>query len=258
VADLVRPSTLHTPLSAVIDRLRARDEVDGVMFLGTTGTDEITPASDYDLLIVLPQPERAVSVEITIIGGRTADIIIVSRTCLRRISDATEELTDDEWAVARWLATGRVVFDRLSLLESAAAVAKERLGRQPWASRRRADVAQHINYDLRVNRAYARSDDPVYLLALRLRSLHSFLHVVMGWFDVRGLPWAGEKQAVRYLAEQDPEFLSLVERWLAESNVTVAVQIERQTAERALAPAGGLWPNDMVARYEGVWERLAS
>lgn len=57
-ADLVRPSTLHTPLPAVIDRLRANDEVEGVVLLGTTGTGRLTPTSDYDLLVVLAQAVR--------------------------------------------------------------------------------------------------------------------------------------------------------------------------------------------------------
>ncbi len=257
-ADLVRPSTLHTPLPAVIDRLRANDEVDGVVLLGTTGTGRFTPASDYDLLVVLAQSVRDVSVEITIIDGRTADIIIASRACLRTITDEARDLTDDEWALARWLGDGRVVYDRTAVLRLAATSARTRLAQQPPASRRVADVAQHINYDPRVNRVYARSADPTYRLALRLRSLHSFFRIVMGWFEIRGLPWAGEKQAVGYLDERDPVFLALVEQWLAEPDATAAVQIQRQAAERELAPAGGLWPDDMVARYEGIWERLTS
>lgn len=64
------------------------------------------------------------------------------------------------------------------------------------STRRVADVAQHINYDLRVNRVYARSADPTYRLALRLRSLHSFFRIVMGWFEVRSLPWeAGHRSS---------------------------------------------------------------
>jgi hypothetical protein len=257
-ADLVRPSTLHTPLSAVLDRLRAHAEVDGVVLLGTTGTERLTPVSDYDLLVILAESAHEISVEITIIDGRTADIIIASRSCLSSISDASRDLTDDEWALAHWLVDGRIVYDRTTELGFAATSARTRLAHRPPAPRRVTDLAQHINYDLRVNRAYARSADPTYRLALRLRSLHTFFRIVMGWFEIRGMPWEGEKQALRYLSRQDPEFLALVEKWLTEPDVTTAIQIERQAAERVLSPAGGLWPDDMVARYEGVWERLAS
>jgi hypothetical protein len=257
-ADLVRPSTLHTPLPAVLDRLRANAEVDGVVFLGTTGTQRLTPVSDYDLLVILAESGHGTSVEITIIDGRTADIILASRSCLSRISDTSRDLTDDEWALAHWLIDGRIVYDRTTELGFAAASARTRLAHRPPATRRVTDLAQHINYDLRVNRAYARSADPNYRLALRLRSLHTFFRIVMGWFEIRGLPWEGEKQALRHLSRHDPDFLALVEKWLTEPDVTAAVHIERQAAERALSPAAALWPDDMVARYEGTWERLVS
>ena len=42
-------------LDELMVRLRRRDSVDGIMVVGSSAHEELTPASDYDLVIVMSE-----------------------------------------------------------------------------------------------------------------------------------------------------------------------------------------------------------
>lgn len=67
------------------------------------------------------------------------------------------------------------------------------------------------------------------------------MEVVAHYFTVRGLPWRGEKPAIRHLAAHDPGFLDRLRRCLAEPDRRKVHHYE-ELARLALAPVGGLWP----------------
>jgi hypothetical protein len=67
------------------------------------------------------------------------------------------------------------------------------------------------------------------------------------YFRVRGEPWEGEKQAIRYLVAHDPEYLEMFRQSLAETNRERKVQLYEQLAALTLAPLGGLWGDGATA-----------
>ena len=91
------------------------------------------------------------------------------------------------------------------------------------------------------------SDDPVYQQALDMRLLYSVAEVFTGYFDLRRLSWEGEKAAIRYLAANDPEYLDLFQRCLAEADRARKAQLYEQLAALATAPASGLWQDGATA-----------
>ena len=66
-------ATLKMPLDELIVRLRRRDAIDGIMVIGSTARDDMTPASDYDLAIVASDMAALVDMGHTIVDGRHTD-----------------------------------------------------------------------------------------------------------------------------------------------------------------------------------------
>ena len=52
------------------------------------------------------------------------------------------------------------------------------------------------------------ADDPVYEHAIDIRLLYMIAECIPSYFALRGLLWEGEKVAIRYLQQRDPEYLT--------------------------------------------------
>jgi predicted nucleotidyltransferase len=65
--------TANLTLEQVLERLKRCGEVEGIVFIGSTGTGRIGPSSDYDLFIVLSSSSVSIWQVITLIGGRVAE-----------------------------------------------------------------------------------------------------------------------------------------------------------------------------------------
>ena len=91
------------------------------------------------------------------------------------------------------------------------------------------------------------SDDPVYLMAVDIRLLYSLPEVFVGYSRARDLPWRGEKELIRYLQRHDPRFLDIFRQCIAETDRERKVVLYEQAAALALAPVGGLWPQEATA-----------
>lgn len=228
-------------------------DVEGIVLLGSTATGDLTPASDYDVMIVLAAAD-GLAIEVTAVEGRLTDVLILDVAMLRRAADREDELAN---RVCEWISSGRIVFDRSGDVDREQRRASKSVAPTAVA----ADIATaerwQVSYDLLVNENYARSDDAVYLLALRLRLLHSFSRLLLAYFRVRAILWQGEKAALRLLEATDPAFLGLVVAWLDAVDPKERVALHRRAAEEALEPAGGVWPVERFPVGQGTWERLA-
>lgn len=113
-------------LDAVLARLAAREAVDGILLLGSTATGALTPASDYDLLLVfadLPAPLRLVN---TWIDGRLTEVYCTTARAVERIVADPAGWPDasEEGAIVNWLRAGRVAHDRAGRLGRAQETAR--------------------------------------------------------------------------------------------------------------------------------------
>lgn len=255
----LQPNTLNKTLDETIKLLTTHSEVEAIITLGTTASGMLTPDSDYDILLILKGHSSDFSVEISIIDNRTADILLASVHLVEGLlTRDVAVLSPNELAVARWLSNGNIVFDRGQLASSAQVTCREKMLKHKPSESFLADRAQHLNYDLRVNQTYAKSQNPLYLQALRLRELHSFSGLFVGYFILRGLPWEGEKKAIQYIRESDPEFSKLVTAWLDEIDLKERMDIYSRVAAIVLEPVGGIWPKGQVFEYDSVWEHLTA
>lgn len=230
-------------LKGVIGRLMRHDAVDGIMLLGTTGTDRLTPTSDLDILLVLndlPAPMRMVN---TWIDGRLAEVYCTTVDAIERIvadgatwRDGTEEAT-----LLVWLREGHIVHDRSGRLE----IARERAGNlsHPTLADEREihEAWRKIGYNAAQIKRYLAADDPASQSAVDMRLLYSVAEVNLHYFTVRRLPWRGEKPAIHYWQDHDPKYLACFHRFSAETDRHRRVELYEELATRALAPVGGLW-----------------
>lgn len=248
----VTATTATTPLAAVLTRLAARVEVAGILLMGTTATGALTPASDYDLLLVLDLPAAPLSLLTTVIDGRFAEGYVTTVAALRRIAVAAAPWPDDsaEGAIARWVGTGRIAHDRLGALVEARAA----LAALPPSAPSAAEVYRGwrgTGYRLATLRRYLASDDPAAREAVDWRLLHDLGAIAGAYFTVRGLPWRGEKEAIRHLTTADPSFLDLYRRCLTEPDRASRVEQYAALADLALAPVGGPPPEGVVVVAPG-------
>jgi predicted nucleotidyltransferase len=107
-------STADLSLEQVIERLSRRSAVDGLLTIGSTGRDALTPTSDYDLVVVLGHSPVPLGVGITYIDHRLTDVLFCTSAQVDQILQTQEPLDGEAWVgrLARWLLDGRVVFDR--------------------------------------------------------------------------------------------------------------------------------------------------
>lgn len=237
-------------LDEVVARLARHEEVAGVLLIGSTGDPaSLTPSSDYDLIVVLAQMPAPLHVALTEIDGRLADIIFVTLREIDQLMAGGDTVAFDSWEarLLHWFEGGRIVFDRLGRLAQLQRMAAtvRRVTLPDTGERYR--VWFGINYNVRQTLRILASDDPVYQMTVDLRLLYSLSELWTGYFRVRGLPWAGEKAAIRYMSEHDPDYLRRFQRCLAETDRRTKVQQYVDLAERTLAPLGGLWPPGRTA-----------
>lgn len=59
--------------------------------------------------------------------------------------------------------------------------------------------------------------------------------------EIRKLRWQGEKAAVRYLSANDPDYLALLQQFLAAGERKTKFALYEQLVTLVAAPGGGLW-----------------
>jgi predicted nucleotidyltransferase len=224
--------TADWPLADVLAALERAPEVEAVVLLGSTARRP-EPWSDLDLLVVLAAPSERpappLSSLATRIDGRLADVLFLRPADLAR----------PDPRIAHWVGTGRVVFDRSSVLAGVPSASVE-----PPSYAQRYGLTDHASYNLAQTRRMLAAADPLYQRALDWRFLYQLLDLWQGYFRVRSLPSRGEKEDIKHLAAHDPGWLDLFERCLHESARAGRVELYAQLIE---ATFGAVWPADATA-----------
>jgi hypothetical protein len=270
-ASLSESNTLS--LSQVVARLAENDRVDGVLTIGTTSGEGLTPASDYDIVIVLPEmPDGLEPYGVTHIAGRFTDLLFVTGQQLDEILALSAPIDSHAWLgrIIRWFENGRIAFDRYGQLHAVRHKVQAASYLLPLADDGRAGWWR-VNYNLAQTRRMLTANDPVYRVAAELRiALYGPTDLLFNYFDIRNLPWTGDKDAVRYLLSNDPDYLAGFRQFIAEADPERRFALYEDLAKRTIAPVGELWgasvtalafhhtgaadhPTDQAERF---WDRL--
>ena len=230
-------------LNGVIDRIAHHADVDGIMLLGTTGTDRLTPTSDIDILLVLNTMPTPVKIVNTWVDGRLAEVYCTTVDVIERVVAEGASWKDgtEQGAVLVWLKEGRIVHDRSGRLETARERAKSAPEPTLADEREMHEAWRKVGYNVAQIRRYLAADDPVSQSAVDMRLLYSVAEVNLHYFTVRRMPWRGEKPAIRYWRDHDPDYLDCFHRYAAETERQRRVELYEALATGAMAPVGGLW-----------------
>ena len=228
----------------VMKRLSRCRIVAGWITIGSASKNELTPASDYDLVVVLSEmPDTLAPCGVTYIDQRLTDLIFVTTAQIDQILALDEPVDGEDWLgrIVRWLEVGVVGFDRSGRLHRA----QQKVQTGEWLEAMDEDAYSpwfRINYNLVQSKRLLASDDPVYLMAADMRlALYGAPDLLFNYFVIRNLRWEGEKAAVRYLMAHDPFYLDLFRQFVAESNRECKFQLYEQLATLTVAPMGELW-----------------
>ena len=108
-------------LDDVIQRLRHRDEIDGLMIVGSAARNEVGPTSDYDLFILMSTMPVPIERGQTYVDGRITDLKFLVVEEMDKLIAAEEPInpyTGNGRAFLR-MGDGRIELDRSGRLERA-------------------------------------------------------------------------------------------------------------------------------------------
>lgn len=260
---LPHSNTTNMTLEAVLAQLSRHPAVDGLVTVGSTGRDSLTPISDYDVLVLLAEMPVPLHVGITYIDHRLTDLLFATTAHIDHILEAEVALDGDRWEgrVARWLAAGQVVFDRRGRVRQAQAKVSSGNWIRPFEDIDAYGSWIGVNYNLLHTRRLMRSDDPIHLHAAELRmSLYGFTSVLFSYFRIRKLLWEGDKAAVRYLMAHDLPYFELLQQFMREPDPHRKFAAYEQIAAATLAPLSTLWEGEPTVLWNDMmpasWEML--
>lgn len=191
--------------------------VKGIFSTGTTAT-KMNPSSDIDLVIVLDKNSEEIKSIYTTIEDRFSDIFFFDIDFLDQLKDKEEvSATNFDGMFLEWLKNGKIEYDPESLLSNLKSKIEKTPPVQKVANLEKRDFWIKTNYNFIANSRYYNSSDMLYHKALEFRLLYSVIELITAYFSFRGIPWRGEKAAIKYFEQNDPSFLSIFQKY-AESN----------------------------------------
>jgi len=241
-------------LEEVIVRLSKSEAVEGILLIGSTNEGRLTPASDYDLVVVLNTMPMSLHVGLTWINHRLTDLLFVRSGELDNLTALAEPVSALKpiGRLIRWLQSGKILFDRSGRLQRCQS--KVRTGTWTKAAGEFEVYGAWfgVNYNLAQTRRMLASDDPDYRMTAEVRmAIYGTSGLLWDYFTIRRLPWEGEKRALRYLESLDPEYYKLFHQFVKAGTREKKLRLYEQLAKRTTAPAGGLWgENDTVLLFQ--------
>jgi hypothetical protein len=184
------------------------------------------------------------TVALTCIDHRLTDIIFATRRQIEEILALDAPTNGEEWPgrLIQWLQTGRIAFDRSGRLAQAQTKAQSNDWLLPLDDYDVYMAWFGLNYNLNQTRRLMAAEDPVYLIAADIRlAYYGTSDLLWRYFRIRKLRWQGEKAAVRYLSTNDPDYLTLLQQFLASGERRAKFALYEQLVALAAAPGGGLW-----------------
>ena len=255
--------TLRWSLDAVIARLKRHEQVEGLLQIGSLTKNTLTPASDYDLVIVLRDAPQPWYVGVTHIDGRFTDLVFVAASALESVQALTSPVSSNhELApITRWLENGVIVFDRTGRVQHVQDQVRHSEWMQPVDDQAAYSAWFAINYNLVVAQRMVYATDTLYQTTARIRmAVYGHMDLWFGYFSIRRMAWDGDKAAVRYLLQNDPPFLEAYQQFIAATTPEQKLLHYGRAAMIATAPLGGVWPSDVtvmnIAQTLQTWQGL--
>ena len=258
----------------LVERLKQSTKVDGLMLLGSTGQPTLNAFSDRDLLIVLDERDPTITNGAVYCDDVLVDLVFATRQQIDDLITAEPDsisLSDPRASFFNWVPSTTIVLDRGGRLES---LRKALSGHGPGPKLTEGESvkrADRVLYNLAQTRRMSRSPDSVYQQAVDLRMLYQLADLMVDYFNLRGLPWRGEKEAIRYWQSFDAGYLDLFMRCYWERRRPERVSLYAELVKATIEPVDFQWdtggpnfvlspPKDMtrenLERAQRFWQSL--
>jgi len=240
-----RAVTRDMTLRQVLARVCTADGVEG---LAVCAPAQGAEGADYDVLVLGTKCPPGLSLIFTYIQGRMADVLFLDTGIYDEVLEGSRRLFS--FSVAgiffKKLERADIIYDP---------------GGRLARGRRTARADQFItsssstlygtwfgqNFGLAHVARILQSSDADYMVAWDLMIGASVSKTVQAYFEMRHAPYTGEKDAIRYLTESDPEYLGLIRAFLAASDRHWKLDLYRRLVCRAVEPFGPVWDSDVAA-----------
>src|SRR3989344_8657599 len=206
-------------LMNLIEQLKLSPRVKGIFTTGTTAT-KLTLSSDIDLVIILDKNDESIKSVYTKIENHFSDIFFFDIDFINQLKSRQEVSGNNfDGMFLEWLVKGKIEYDPESLLLTLKNIIDKNPPLQNVTDSEKRDFWIKTNYNFIANLRYYNSSDELYRKALEMRLLYSVIELITAYFSFRGMPWRGEKAAVRYFEEHDKKFLETFRKYSASGSL---------------------------------------
>ena len=235
----------------LVERLEASPMVDGLVLLGSTGQPTQTSYSDRDLLVVLEGRPIEITNGTVFCEGVLVDLVVATRQDIIDLTQAESgsiSLSDPRVSYFNWMPSGTIVLDRCGCLAAFRDKAMRSDDAPSFGEGESIARADKALYNLAQTERMLESPDPVYQQAIDLRMLYQLADLMVDYFWVRGMPWKGEKDAIRYWQANDLEYLELFTKCYREADRPERTRLYRQLVIVTMEPVGSSWDDGAMFR----------
>lgn len=211
-------------LRDLIDKLKTSPRVKGVFTTGTTASG-VNPSSDIDIVVILDKNTEELKSIYTTIENRFSDIFFFDVEFVKQLEDKSEVSGNNfEGMFLAWLGSGDIEYDSGGLLSEM----KKKIEKTPPVQRvteqEAKDLWVKVNYNFIANLRHYGSKYELYHRALEIRLLYSVVELMTAYFSFRGIPWRGEKDAVKYLEVNDQSFWEIFQKYSTSNTLSEKVK----------------------------------
>ena len=227
-------------VDALLRRLEAHPDVTGLIRYGSDHREDNYSVGDYDLFVVVSGWQPPVESLHFNVGETPVDLNLLT---LQRLSELDSEFTFPQLA----LQDGTLLFDRTgqvgpALTQLQVALSQTRL---EAPSAHAVAFMRHGHRHLLEKVRGRLESEP--LLANFLLSVNPYW-LLETYFRVRQLPFYGEKRALAYWRQHEPEIYGALEAFYGTADLKERFKLTERLTELVLEPVGGAWqPGEVLA-----------
>ena len=228
-------------VDALLRRLEAHPDVTGLIRYGSDHREDNYSVGDYDLFVVVSGWQPPVESLHFNVGETPVDLNLLT---LQRLSELDSEFTFPQLA----LRDGVLFFDRTGQVEAALTRLKDMFSQtrpEPPSAHDAAFMRHGHRHLLEKVRGRLESEP---LLADFLLGVNPYW-LLETYFRTRQLPFYGEKRALAYWRQHEPEIYGALAAFYGTADLKERFKLTERLTELVLEPVGGAWQPDEVLAF---------
>lgn len=239
-----------TKLQEIINNLKLKQEVDGVLIAGSQGAGEEKPYSDIDLVVVLSKNSKNIRSIFEWTDGKPMDTYFFDQNELKKLMSLEEVPANKMDAVlVDWIFKSKIEFDKSGVLSELKDKSIEIKKKFAVPTEEMRSFENKINCGYITNKRYFDSNNPIYLEALEIKLLFDISNVLVGYFEFRNIPWRGEKFAVTYLKENDAIFYKNFKNSVSGADVADKFKAYEKMVESVFTGEYSVWDKNIIKPF---------